>query len=113
MLRATTQDQSIIFRLCRSNTTVRFSANVSPIASGTKSGGLPNSEERTRTKAAPVGVTSSPVALHFIASRVSTAGRGATKRVSTKYHKDIRSKSDVRASAALTKTSRSVFACGF
>lgn len=40
-------------------------AQISPIVRGTNSGGLPNSEERTRTKAAPVGVTSSPVALHF------------------------------------------------
>lgn len=47
----------------------------SPIACGTKSGGLPNSEERTRTKAAPVGVTSSPTALHFITSPIFTAER--------------------------------------
>ena len=42
---------------------------------GTKRGGLPNSEERTRTKAAPVGVTSSPVALP-----VSTADRDETEK---------------------------------
>lgn len=67
MLRVTTQNPIDTFWVVPFKIMVRFSAHVSPIARGTKNGGLPNSEERTRTKAAPVGVTSSPVALHFIA----------------------------------------------